>query len=147
MTATIRADDATYQQVVAWLDAMIEALRQAGTGPLPLTADVQLQPTGQTWQPAADLVAAGRESLGTLSTSIGGGIDAGTGGTGLLAILTNLRAGLGMTRGILDGVEERAADLAVIPTEGRTVAGTVRPLPVRVPADAWYRGRGADGGG
>ncbi|MGF7234583.1 MAG: hypothetical protein ACQSGP_06455 [Frankia sp.] len=98
MTATIQFDSAKYDQLIAQLDPTLQELAEGAAGPLPLTADVQLQPTGQTWQPAIDLVAAGTGLFGLIS----GTNDSAT------SSLTSLRTALIQGRSIFNDVEDLA---------------------------------------
>ena len=61
MAATIAFSSDQYDQLITHIGTLVTDLQKLTTsGPAPLSANLLLQPDGQTWAPAADLVAAGK---------------------------------------------------------------------------------------
>ncbi|KJE20392.1 hypothetical protein FF36_05291 [Frankia torreyi] len=102
MSGTIRFDSGKYDQLITQLGAALKELGDGAAGPLALTADVQLQPSGQTWQPAVDLVGAGTALFGLISEN----------NDSLKTGLGDLSTALAQGRSIFNDVEDLAAATA-----------------------------------
>jgi hypothetical protein len=89
MSGTIKFSADTYNRLISELGTLVDGLHEAETGHFPLTADVQVQPAGQVWQPAADLVAAAQKQLGAMHQWNSSTADAVT---GLSTALTRAKA-------------------------------------------------------
>ena len=99
-TQPIAFDTTAYDQLIKALTGLITDLQSAtDAGAMPLSGDVLLQPDGQTWAPASDLVAAGRSFFGRKFVAVD---------QGLLPMLTNLRDGLVQARSIFQDTEDLA---------------------------------------
>ncbi|WP_235488917.1 hypothetical protein, partial [Frankia sp. AvcI1] len=103
MSGTIEFDSAKYDQLIGQLGGTLQEFTDGAAGPLPLTADVQLQPAGQTWAPAVDLVGAGTSLFGMISET----------NDFLVNGVTDLRAALAQGRSIFNDTE----DLATVTAE------------------------------
>ena len=96
----IAFDADRYNQLINALTTVIEGLQKTTTaGSVPLSRDVKLQPDGQTWEPAVDLVAAGAQFFTLKYQSVT---------NGLLPQLTALRDGLIQAKSIFQDTEDLA---------------------------------------
>jgi hypothetical protein len=100
MAATIVFGSDQYDKLITHVGSLITDLQNlTSTGPAPLSANLLLQPDGQTWQPAVDLVAAGKaffEPERALLTDT------------ILPQLTTLQHGLSAARSIFSNAEDLA---------------------------------------
>jgi hypothetical protein len=96
MSATLRFDSAKYDQLISQVDATLQELGEGANGPLSLSGDARLQPAGQTWQRAIDLVTAGSGLFGLISGE----------NDSAVSQMTNLRTGLAQGRSIFSNVED-----------------------------------------
>jgi hypothetical protein len=93
-------DSEDYELLITQLGTVINELTSiTGSGPVPLSEKVKLQPDGQTWSPAVELVSAGEEFFGRKHAAVH---------TGLVPRLTNLRDGLIQARSVFQDVEDLA---------------------------------------
>ncbi|WP_261567483.1 hypothetical protein [Frankia gtarii] len=99
MSAVIGFDSTKYDQLIAQVGKILQDFTDGAAGPLPLNGDLQLQPAGQSWQPAADLVAAGKARFGEM----------GKRNDDLSGSLTDLQAALVQARSIFNDTEDLAA--------------------------------------
>jgi hypothetical protein len=72
--ARIAFDATEYDKLLTVMGALINDMsdsptRDGGVGPAPLDGGLLLQPDGQTWQPAVDLVSAGQAFGDTVHTN------------------------------------------------------------------------------
>ena len=96
----VRYDQDQYDYLIAKCQDIADSLHKAlFGGKEPLGQDVALQPEQQTWQPAADLVAAGRYFFGTLDEAVDS--DGGP-----LKELTTLHDGLVKARAIFQTTDQ-----------------------------------------
>jgi hypothetical protein len=93
-------DAGQYNAVINALTTVIEGLQNiTTTRAVPLSVNMKLQPDGQTWDPAVELVAAGAEFLAKKHQSIA---------NGMLPRLTTLRDGLIAAKSIFQDTEDLA---------------------------------------
>ena len=89
-----------YNQLINALTTVIDGLLETTrTGSVPLQQDVKLQPDGQTWAPAAELLAAGGDFFARKYQSVT---------EGMLPRLTALRDSLVQARSIFQDTEDLA---------------------------------------
>ena len=95
----ITFDSGQFDQVITALTTVIDGLTAGTTtGSVPLSRDVRLQPDGQNWTPAIDLVAAGKTYFTNLNNNV----------VSMLPYLTSVRDAMISAKSIFQDTEDLA---------------------------------------
>jgi hypothetical protein len=98
----IQFSGGAYDHLISLLGDLGLGLRDAGSGSVPLSAEVQVQPSPQTWAPAQDLVAAAQQYFGGL----------GQWNTATAEVVGDLRDAVTDAKAVLLDIDEQATDAA-----------------------------------